>query len=343
MSGSGGKSLPDAPENLKEAIDWVIKIKKHDVINDLAKELDAVLKNDGSEVAMKVLDKYRLVSESVIEGLVDANLKIQAPKNRFHFTYTALNNLSEGLRPFHPQSQANISANAVENVKEWVSSIKENTLKTPITELATGLENLKNGILQNSNDSAYNSASSWKSLTPSDKNDCAAILLGIVPVVYIAITHLYWQCEGTGGWDNQDLAASSGDHGSLKQYMAALGYTANPNNKTGGEIVTCLAGFNELSSGNAKSNYPDFLKALQDEALKSTSLTSPPLTSLYLISYYYITYPLYNVQSTSPATPSFLGYSGTAAMAGGAYGFNLGGLGTFMSALLAWHCNVVIT
>ncbi|GIX65996.1 variant erythrocyte surface antigen-1 family protein [Babesia caballi] len=345
---TGKKSLTDPPTNLKEAIDWVIKINGH--AQDLAKELKELLKHDGSEVAMKVLDKYRLVSESVIKGLEEANLKIQAPKNRFHFAYTALNNLSQGLKPFHPQSEANINSAGVVKVKEWVSSVDESNLQKLIKELATSLEAFvkpTSGILQNSDTSSYNSANSWNNLTPSDKRDCALILLGIMPVVYIGITYLYWQCtpvlnssSSNELWQNQKLDGSGSDQGSLKQYMEALGYTENLNNKNGQNIVSLMKSMfsGELqthkSTASSKS-YPEFLKALQDKALKPTLSTTSPLTSLYLLSYYYITNFLYTVETSSPATPSFLGYSGLTALAGGAYGFNLGGIGTLMSALLA--------
>ncbi|GIX62995.1 variant erythrocyte surface antigen-1 family protein [Babesia caballi] len=337
-----GKSLTEPPKNLKEAIDWVIQIKKDDVINDIAKALQELLKEDGSEVAMNVLKNYRHVSESVIKGLDAANENLENIK-KFNFTYTALNKLSQGLKPFVTGSQANISANAVDNVGAWVSKVQENSLKNIIPTLATGLETFKKGILQNSNDSTYKSDAEWSSLTPNDKRDCAVILLGIMPVVYIGLTYFYWQCEGTGGWPDQSLSGSSGDHGNLKNFMAALGYQSNQlANKNGSTIVSSIMNSmfsNELRTayGPSQTHYFNFLKALQDKAPQSlvSSVASSPLTSLYLISYYYITNFLYDVRSTSPATPSFAGYSGLAALGAGAYGFNLGGLGSFISALLA--------
>ncbi|GIX66045.1 variant erythrocyte surface antigen-1 family protein [Babesia caballi] len=343
---AAGKKLIDAPENLKEAIDWVIQIKDdNEAIKGLAKELQELLKHDGSDVAVKVLETYRLVSKTVIEKLVDANKGISQQKEKFYFTYTALDNLSQGLKPFNPQSNANINANAVKNIGEWVSKVQENSLKNIIPTLATGLETFKKGILQNPSNSAYKSAPSWNSLTPSAKTDCAAILLGIMPVVYIGLTYLYWQCVPVAGnssnelWQNQKLdgSGSSGSgQDSLKNFMAALGYgKTDLNDKNGKSLVNDIMNSmfsNELkthmSTASSKS-YPDFLKALQGTATKPPfPNTTSPLTSLYAFSYYYITNFLYVVEPTSPATPSFLGYSGLSALAGGAYGFNLGGLGT---------------
>ncbi|GIX62770.1 variant erythrocyte surface antigen-1 family protein [Babesia caballi] len=307
---SGGKSLTQAPENLKEAIDWVIKIKNN--TDDLSKALQELLKEDGSDVAVKVLDKYRIVSER-----------------------------------------------DVESVGTWALNDQKDNLKRLVNGFAEGLNKFvekDSGIVQNPNISAYNSATSWNNLTTSDKRDCAAILLGIMPVVYIGITYLYWQCEGKGGWAQDNLNDSGGsgsNQGTLKQYMVAFGYAEKDLNssKNGGNIATQLqsAFSKELqkhkSTASSKS-YPNFLVELQKKVLDSTpsqTKTDCPLTSLYLLSYYYITNFLYTVVTTSPGTPSFLGYSGFAALGGGAYGFNLGGLGTFVSTLLTCCCNDVLT
>ncbi|GIX65470.1 uncharacterized protein BcabD6B2_53760 [Babesia caballi] len=325
------KKLTTPPKDLKEAIDWLIQIKNDDVIKDLAEALEKLLKHDGSEVAMKVLEKYRLASKSVIEKLTPQKLK-----RHFAVPHAILNKLSEGLRPFHPQSQANINSAGVEKVGEWALKVESN-LKRLITGLAGGLECFKKDILQNSDTSTYSKAA-WNTLTTIEKRDCAAILLGVMPVVYIGLTYLYWQCEGQEGWDKESLSEDK----DLRKFLVAFGYAEKDLNdsKRGQEIATELqsAFSKELQkhkSTAASQDYPDFLKALQDQAVQPTPDSSCPLTSLYLLSYYYITNFLYIVEPTSTATPSFLGYSGTAALAGGAYGFNLGGMGTFMSALLA--------
>ncbi|GIX64712.1 variant erythrocyte surface antigen-1 family protein [Babesia caballi] len=341
------KKLTQQPKNLKEAIDWVIKIKKLSAIDKLAEALEKLLKHDGSEVAVKVLENYRHISESVIKELADANQKMKTPKDRFHFTYTALDNLSHGLNPF-PSGSAAISR---EEAEKWVSSVDGSNLQKLIKTFAGGLESFKSSILQGSNNSAYNSAPSWKTLTDSDKRERAAILLGIMPVVYIGLTYLYWQCAPVQGSPDKDLWAQKNlsQNNDITKYMVAFGHAENDLNTSnnGGTIAAQLqsAFSSELQtaydsakpnkSENTSPSYPEFLGKLQETALGSTPSTSTsPLTALYLLSYYYITNSLYTVQPTSPDTPSFAGYSGLTALAGGAYGFNLCGLGTLMGALL---------
>ncbi|GIX61352.1 variant erythrocyte surface antigen-1 family protein [Babesia caballi] len=301
------KSLTQPPTNLKEAIDWVIRLKNDDAINDLAKALEQLLKHDGSDVAMKVLDKYRTVSKSVIKGLEDANKKQDPPTKPFYFAHTALHKLSLGLGPF-PSGSAAISR---ERLEPWIFAVRTANLQKLIKTFAGGLEKFKSCILQGSNNSAYNSAPSWNNLTTIEKRECAAILLGIMPVVYIGLTYLYWQCEGTGGWDQESPSQDEG----FKQFLKAFGYAENDLNKSkkGQEIATQLRSAfpshlknaydtaKPKQPSNISPTYPAFLGKLQETAHWSPSLsTSHPLTSLYLLSYYFITNFLYTVQSTIP-------------------------------------------
>ncbi|GIX61385.1 variant erythrocyte surface antigen-1 family protein [Babesia caballi] len=275
------KSLTDPPTNLKEAIDWVIKIQSQgNAINDLAKELHELHKHDGSEVALKVLDKYRLVSKSVIKGLEDANTKMKNPKDKFYFTYTALNNLSQGLKPFVTGSQAHISPNAADNVGTWDLKVDKSDLKTLVNGLAGGLQTFQNGILQNPNDSADKSVTPLSSLTINDKRECAAILIGVMPVVYIGLTYLYWQCSGPNGWATKSPSQDEG----FKQFLMAFGYADNLKSQNGGPIVSSV--MNNIFSGelqtaytkatskqtpsqNENPSYPDFLETYGAGTLKN--------------------------------------------------------------------------
>ncbi|GIX65077.1 variant erythrocyte surface antigen-1 family protein [Babesia caballi] len=326
MSASEKKSLTDPPTNLKEAIDWVIKINGH--AQDLAKELQELLKHDGSDVAMKVLDKYRLVSESVIEGLMSN--KPSEPAHGFAVPHAILDKLSQGLDPFDARISAHISREKAKSVGAWASSVKDNDIKTLIEGLASGLKKFigyqQNGQEPNGSSgigtatyvSSYNFIESWNSLNPSQRRDCTAILLGIMPVVYIGLTYLYWQCEGKGGWATKRLEQIE----DITKYTEAFGYTNNDLNEStsGGTIATQLktafssefqTAYTATQPPSTSPSYPAFLGKLHQNALKpSPQLTSSPLTSLYLLSHYYITNFLYTVETSSPATPSFAGYSG---------------------------------
>ncbi|GIX62295.1 variant erythrocyte surface antigen-1 family protein [Babesia caballi] len=309
----GQKKLTDPPTHLKEAIDLVISSKGN--TQNLAAALEALLKEDADGVAWEVRDVFDVIKNNIIEQFDKMN------------------------GPFCDHYKGHLrSATTGLGTAERPVDVKSDDIKTAIEALVKGLKSFLgysgstnfngNGIIASNGGSytfTYNNAE-WD---PADAPKCAAIFLGILPAIFFGVTLMYWKCSNNM-WKNVYTPP--------KYFLKQMGYKDGELNqyKKGSYIITYLSGFTELETAKAESNdYPKFLKALQDKALGSTPSTTSPLTSLYLLSYHYITYPLHKVQSSSPATPSFLGYSGPAALAGGAYGFNLGGLGTFMSALLA--------
>ncbi|GIX62705.1 variant erythrocyte surface antigen-1 family protein [Babesia caballi] len=149
--------------------------------------------------------------------------------------------------------------------------------------------------------------------------------------IYVGLTELYYNCKKD--WKNDNLGGISGGT-DLKQFMNDNGFDKAKlnSNMTGKQIISqSLQDFNEFTTAyNSAGQNPslaDFRSQLEQNA--STSPSNYPLSALYILATYVY------VQSSSPVTPSFAGYSGLTALAGGAYGFNLGGLGTLMSALLA--------
>ncbi|GIX61215.1 uncharacterized protein BcabD6B2_06500 [Babesia caballi] len=148
--------------------------------------------------------------------------------------------------------------------------------------------------------------------------------------IYEGLTELYYNCKKD--WKNENLGGTSGE--GLKQFMEKNGFdTAKLKTSMKGEeiISQALQGLNEFDKAYIATGPDPSLDAFRFQ-LEQNAWSNPsgyPLSVLYILATYAY------VQSSSPATPSFAGYSGTAVLAGGAYGLNLGGLGTLMSALLA--------
>ncbi|GIX65930.1 variant erythrocyte surface antigen-1 family protein [Babesia caballi] len=322
------KKLTQPPESLKEAIDWVLRVSGRDsdkndnnAINELGDALEALLKEEAGDVAVRVQEVF-----DVIKNIINKEF------DKVH-----------GFGPQHYKgnlSSATTGLKAVEQPK----AVKSDDLKTAITALAEGLKKFLgynggsstnfngNGIISNVSSDytfAYNDAK-W---IPDGAPKCGVIFLAILPAIFFGVTLTYWKCKNNKwktAWDSSPF----------KNFLVQMGYSNENLNsqKSGNDIASLLQSFTELSTGNASpKSYPKFLGERQKQALQSlvSSAASSPLTSLYALSYYYITYPFYDVHSSNPATPSFAGNSGLTALAGGAYRLNLGGLGTFMSALLA--------
>ncbi|GIX62325.1 variant erythrocyte surface antigen-1 family protein [Babesia caballi] len=324
---AGKKKLTEAPTNLKEAIDWALKIQKDGGINQLAEALEALLKNDkdicekfckdcvtrhSSASAQKQylnkLPSFDRVQRSGDEG--DGNI-LRKFRGEFLSFQRSITKLPDGLKKF--------------------SGANEDALTS-----FTG-----NGIIKSDNTSSYNPAYNGAQWTSDEAEDCAVLLIAVAPLIYLALGLLYGKSSKKkknnrhNGWKEMKLKDSNGT--APQAFMTEMGFLKDSlnENQKGEQIVQSLNGFTELTTTYDSKSTPlyTFFKQFHDQAHRSSS--SSPLTYLYLLSYYYITNFLYIVEPTSPATPSFLGYSGTAALAGGAYGLNLGGVGTVMSAFLA--------
>ncbi|GIX65369.1 uncharacterized protein BcabD6B2_48040 [Babesia caballi] len=335
MTTAGPKKLTDPPKDFKEAIDWVIKINDH--TQDLTTALDTLLNNDLGDVAVRVKGVYEGICEKFCNGCENGSTP-----DRILKYYLKNFETFEPVRRSGDETDEKMLKRLKgesESLKASLSQLPEN-LKKFLGWKESSFDN--SGIIKNSGTSSYTFAyqnAEWKS---EEATECAVILLIVAPMLFFGLVYLYWQCApGSGSsapsisWSGQSLSTDN----ALKKYMEALGYKENLNGKTGQNIVGLIEKMfsGELSSDAASSKtYPNFFGKLHKKTVNSSPPSpSSPLTSLYLISYYYISYPLHDVQSSSPANPSFLGYSGPAALAGGAYGFNIGGLGTFVSALLA--------
>ncbi|GIX63227.1 uncharacterized protein BcabD6B2_26620 [Babesia caballi] len=315
------KKLTTPPTNLKEAIDWVLRVSELGHTQDLAEALENLLGEDADDVAVRVHDVFDVIKSNIIEQFDKMN---DFPRDHYK---GCMRSATTGLK-------------AVERP----DNMKSVNLETAITALAEGLKKFLGysgstnfsgqGIIA-SNGKGYTLTYNTATWIPDEAPKCTAIFLGILPAIFFGVTLTYWKCSEKNGWHYKTLTNES-TQSTLTYFLTQMGYSASVlnNGKQASEVIGYLkSGFTELSKANVKNvAYSAFLYTLLS---KTPNTISFPLTTIYRISHYCISYPLYTVQSTSPATPSFASFSGVAALGGGAYGLNLGGLATFMSALLA--------
>ncbi|GIX61156.1 variant erythrocyte surface antigen-1 family protein [Babesia caballi] len=371
------KILTDPPKNLKEAIDWVLRVSGMDsvqkddsegqeAIKGLAKELIKLLNSDPKDVADGVLRVMGKSITALADKLGKETEQVSAWKD--HVQRKPFKVLEAYLRTFNEN---------LENVRDYGSRVSEEQLgklkrwligepSGAITQLADGLKTFigwqsgqvgSNGIgKQSSYKSPYNkSEATWNALKnkDTDKVNCALIFLGIAPMLFYGLTYLYWWCEGQDGWSGQNFTNGSS---TLSKFMTTIGFenkylndSQSTGQKVAGVLKTAFAEFHTeyeaakkapqtINSQNSNDpSYAYFIDHYERRARAlSPSNSDSPLKSCFAIaSPLFTPNPPHRVQSTSPDTPSFLGYSGLGALAGGAYGFNLGGLGSFVSTLLA--------
>ncbi|GIX65332.1 uncharacterized protein BcabD6B2_47670 [Babesia caballi] len=333
-------SLTDPPTNLKEAIDWVLRINELKQLEQLAEALNALLKRDVRDMAVRVKEVYEKICEKFCKDCEE------------HYNHASyLKQYLKKLPTFEPfqGSDDETDEKMLEKLKGDSGNFKSSLSQLPDNLKKflgyTSPNQFKDGIISSSH--SYTFVYQDAEWNADEATDYAVILLAVVPMLFLGLGYTYVKCSQTKGtnkgWSDMKIKSHTIKNNGVSafgDFLTGMGFHEGVLNgeKSGSEIHSQLSDFNDLKSTNASlTEHPySFFKKLQNKALTSQP-TSPshPLTTIYRISHYCISYPLYTVQSSNPVTPSFLGYSGPAALAGGAYGFNLGGINTFMSALLA--------
>ncbi|GIX65326.1 variant erythrocyte surface antigen-1 family protein [Babesia caballi] len=342
---SGKTSLTIPPTNLKEAIDWVLRVSGRDsgqddngAIKGLAKEVKNLLDKDAGVVAQGILEVMGETFDKVVEGL-----------NKLHgqnsISTFVLRGLLKKVRTNLEHVSDYGSAASPALIKKLCGLLQKDVESPghgPIRKFAEGLKTFvetNNGIFKSQYVYAYNNSDAPWPTQPGEKERCAYIFLGLLPLVFYFLPYLYAKCTTQGDWHSESLS-----NGKLTIFMEsdAVGFKAKLETSKQGKDVTTRIGekcFQEIKNAyeSANPSYGHFIKHYESRAraLSSTISDSPLLKCFAVASPFFTPNETYDVQSTIPVSPSFLGYSGTAALAGGAYGFNLGGLGTLMSALLA--------
>ncbi|GIX64930.1 variant erythrocyte surface antigen-1 family protein [Babesia caballi] len=281
----------DCPSNLKEAIDWILRVTGKDGGgggDDANKLAEAIIKVPEFKEAIKATIK------DVTNKVEGARKSLDAePLNKSQHEQR-VNELGGLLK-------------AYENLQQWLELEKidhgKEKMKGLIKKLATGLQELKKGVTGVRNWSAYNTRNGWenvesspftvngKSIQGSDL--CAMIFLGCIPLYYHGFTYLYWQCRSNGGeWAGQTF---KGDHNkgyALHYFMTAMGFSywelSGNQSQTGQSITVSSVPFDELSISPtvASTSYSGFLKSLHkklwDIRTPYTQLENHPIAVLFL-------------------------------------------------------------
>ncbi|GIX65993.1 variant erythrocyte surface antigen-1 family protein [Babesia caballi] len=310
---AGKKSLTEAPTNLKEAIDWVIKISELENVEQLGEALEKLFRADVAVVAWEVREVFDVIKENIIEQFDGMN---GFPRDHYK---GYLSSVTEGLKDV-----------------ERPAEVTKDNLRNSINKLVDGLKSFlgykgpssfNDGIISSSPSYTftYNTAT-W---IQNDVSRYAAIFLGILPAIFFAVTLIYWKCSEKNGWQNSELKNAS--NGTLKQFLTQMcfnGVKFNDGKKASQVVGDLKSGFTELSEANPKDiPYSSFLRSL----LSKPPQPSNPLNYLHRISYYYITSPAYSETSITTSKAS-IATLGATALAGGAYGLNIGGFATSLNS-----------
>ncbi|GIX61807.1 variant erythrocyte surface antigen-1 family protein [Babesia caballi] len=235
-----GKSLTDCPSNLKEAIDWILRVTGKDGGGG----------SGGTEqLATAVTD---LINTA---GVKNINPKITIEK-------ILIDNLATGLATFIGYSGTN-------------------------------------GIKSGSYKSTYGVGARWQYLQLNDgAQKCAKIFLGCLPMIFSALSYLYWRCSqpmNHGGWNEMTLGGGNGF--SLRYFMESIGYNGVTDldmTKNGSKIEgSAFSGLTEFNGAMTKATtphppppsncaYATFTKQLREEVSSQNNYDNHTLSALFI-------------------------------------------------------------
>ncbi|GIX62674.1 variant erythrocyte surface antigen-1 family protein [Babesia caballi] len=333
------KPLTECPSNLREAIDWILRVTGKDGVGG----------QDGTQALTEQVKKLLEGASREINSLSDSDRKNAGE----------LKKLKEGLDKAKdwvgenlddPMFQYSGTPGPIGNLSKALASFIGYTpflLDYTIGKRITG-----DGIALKSYASSYPSAAKWESVNSQDDKEklCAKIFLGCIPLCYYALTYLYWRCSLdylNGGWKTLQLTFKGVGDPALKNYMVGMGYKASELNGAIGQHVQELMnkkftdfkegitkaastaterakkenevkkkiypGTSSPSSPPAEPTYPEFLNKLCDDASSkiNTQITNSAqghaLSALYCVSYLYFKgkqSALSNAPELKPRPPS---------------------------------------
>ncbi|GFE55994.1 variant erythrocyte surface antigen beta subunit, putative [Babesia ovis] len=216
----GDKSLTDSPTNLKEAIDWILRITNQDGLENPAAE--------GVGAAANAAATSSTGTGGVASGSGAAAGKGEDKR-------VCICQLAEAVRDLFRNVEQQLEPWERDLVHDIVSQIRDvggtHHLKELIYRLGYGLSKFvrgtgkgtdgkPNGIIkENGYTSHYKKESTLKEVSKkaSDLIICAKILMGAIPLVFSGLSYLYWICSGGKG-------GSNGKSRELIHYVWRMGY-----------------------------------------------------------------------------------------------------------------------
>ncbi|GIX62559.1 uncharacterized protein BcabD6B2_19940 [Babesia caballi] len=276
--GATGKKLTDCPSNLKEAIDWILRVTGKDGQSGGGGD------QNGTQAIEALSSQVMKLLESVKES--DPNFSAEIGKVIQVLggsgTTGLVTRLADGLKKF-----IGYGSNGQADGKGIIKS-------------------------SNSYQSAYD-GKQWSSGKAGEAKKCAQIFLGCLPIYYYWLTYLYWKCKQShsqGGWEKMNFNGSGGRGQNLKAFMVGQGYVADHlSTQTGKSITPLLENVDKFTSVTnvTQHSHPDLLCEL-DKKLQgvigssgSTIAQSHSLTALFYLCRCYFT-GKHIMQSGSPTS-----------------------------------------
>ncbi|GIX62506.1 variant erythrocyte surface antigen-1 family protein [Babesia caballi] len=258
-------SLSDCPSNLKEAIDWILRVTGKDGQSGVGGGNETKL----AEAVVGLRDFKTAIGKAIedvknnADGLNVTNVPEALKKlNNQNGLGSIIGELSDGLGSFIGyESNGTINGKGIGNSKNYTAS------------------------------AAYKKDSAdWSKVEDTkDKEKCAKIFLGTIPLIMSGLSYMYWRCSAQGKWntlklDGSDVGKRGVDKVDFQWFMMNQGFhhIYLDGNKNGSEIVgTPFQKLKDFSTVKNKSSYYEFFAELHSKPPENLNSQDKALTKLY--------------------------------------------------------------
>ncbi|GIX62177.1 uncharacterized protein BcabD6B2_16120 [Babesia caballi] len=285
-------SLTDSPQNLKESIDWMLRISGKDGagggswgMSELPNLIFTLFKQPDRDLTAAVKKSFKDAVEKVAKDLEN---KLQVTNGTFSTHFKKFSEV-ETVR-------SNIDVNSdvwLDKFKDWIAKGCTTIAEAdgPLIEFAEGLEvfmGYKNGELNDEGlgkkgqyKSAYNGEATWGKIKDDNgkKKQCALIFLDVVITCFSLLTYLYWNgwrkigdCgpDKDGDWANLRLCDPAS---ALCKFLETAGFNDFKQihtvyTKMNKALKSTLAGTSmkgSTLSGRLQTAFPEFGRAMSEK------------------------------------------------------------------------------
>ncbi|GIX61455.1 variant erythrocyte surface antigen-1 family protein [Babesia caballi] len=307
MSGNLGKQLTDSPSNLKEAIDWILRVTGKDGQSGTVGG-----SGHGTQALATAVGQLLGDVESSSHELKEAFGKIKEALSPN--PSGLIDNLADGLAKFigYENGSGNIGNGGIA-VGQNGEIGKPHESRDVAKEFKYGLATYKDGYIW-----SYPRGADWNrdfSRPVTDHSKAAKIFLGCVPMLLYGLGLLYWRCRESGEWNSLKLKETGISGNELCYFLSSQGFvrTELRSQTLKSVLNTAFKGFDELSSAvigsnsiigflnNLHSNLKHTLRTTVSKNLSDIFKTSS-ISVLFLVSSAYFTH--HRQKSTQSHPPS---------------------------------------
>ncbi|GIX65995.1 variant erythrocyte surface antigen-1 family protein [Babesia caballi] len=249
--------LLDCPSNLKEAIDWILRVTGKDGQRGGGDGTDGLAK------AVVGLDDFQQAINAAAERLKGSGSDADSVSQALGKLTNAdtlgeiIKQLAEGLKAFIGyESNGKMTGNGI-GMKPTKKGNKQDEKPFKSTEMG----DYKSGYVY----SYEPGVAEWQE---SNRTTCAKIFLGCLPLIFSKLTYFYWRCHSSGGgWNTSHLT-----RGDLGNFLFGMDY--HPRFLNGGKkghniIQTAMnKNFTDFSEGMTRGQQLASERSRREEAAK---------------------------------------------------------------------------